>query len=360
MRGQVVALSAKTGKVKWNTFIVPPGHDGGVGVDHARGRHQDRPRLRRHRQRLPRARGRHDRRDRSRSTRKTGAILGKFQATAGDVWNGTSNAAEGPDYDFGASPQLFTGPNGEQLVGEGQKSGVYRALDRSDAWSRCGRRNVGPGAFVVGGVIGSTATDGKRSTARPPSAASSGRSASTAPTSGSRADGGPLKFNATSVANGVVYTTDMTGFLVGARGHDRGRAQPHPAGRPELGRRVDRGRHDLRGGRHAVERRATSRPTECARATRRPPAPSTTRTTPRRTRTSTSRLRPRPRSAQPRARSSSRPRARRPSASGRSACASTARRRRRRQTSTRGTGTRRRVTRSTRTRPTTPRRAGRP
>ena len=27
-------------------------------------------------------------------------------------------------------------------------------------------------------------------------------------------DGGPLKFNATSVANGVVYTTDMTGFLV--------------------------------------------------------------------------------------------------------------------------------------------------
>ena len=212
VRGQVVALSAKTGKIKWNTYTVPPGHDGGSvwttpAVDTKTGRvyvgtgnayHE------------PAA----DTTDAMLALDgKTGAIVGRFQATAGDVWNGTSNAAEGPDYDFGASPQLFTGPNGEQMVGEGQKAGVYHALDRNTMapfWSR----NVGPGAFVVGGVIGSTATDGKQIYG--PSTV--GGEQWSLGIDGSykwfSSDGGPLKFNATSVANGVVYTTDMTGFLV--------------------------------------------------------------------------------------------------------------------------------------------------
>src|SRR5256884_10015778 len=59
----------------------------------------------------------------------SGRILGHFQATPGDTWE-LSNPAAGPDYDFGASPNLFVGPGGRRLVGEGQKSGIYWALDR--------------------------------------------------------------------------------------------------------------------------------------------------------------------------------------------------------------------------------------
>ena len=212
VRGQVVALSAKTGKVKWNTYMVPPGHDGGsvwttpaidpntrtlyVGTGNAY--HE------------PAA----DTTDAMIALDAiTGTMKGKFQATEGDVWNGTSNAAEGPDYDFGASPQLFKGPDGRELVGEGQKAGVYHVLDRrtmEPQWSR----TVGPGAFVVGGIIGSTATDGQRIYG--PSTVG-GEMWSLGIDGGYgwfSTDGGPLKFNATSVANGVVYTTDMTGFLV--------------------------------------------------------------------------------------------------------------------------------------------------
>ncbi|HEX8054133.1 MAG TPA: PQQ-binding-like beta-propeller repeat protein [Thermoleophilaceae bacterium] len=212
VRGQVVALSERTGKLKWNTYTVPPGHDGGAvwttpAVDAKTGRlyvgtgnayHE------------PSA----DTTDSMLSLDgKTGAIVGKFQATAGDVWNGTSNAAEGPDYDFGASPQLFEGPDGRKLVGEGQKAGVYHALDRA-TMERQWSTTVGPGAFVIGGIIGSTATDGQRIYG--PSTIG-GELWSIDNKGGYQwftSDGGPLKFNATSVANGVVYTTDMTGFLV--------------------------------------------------------------------------------------------------------------------------------------------------
>ena len=212
VRGQVVALSAKTGKFKWSTYMVPPGHDGGAvwttpAIDAKTGL-------------LYVGTGNAYHEPASDTTdamismnARTGQIVGKFQATAGDVWNGTSNAAEGPDYDFGASPQLFEGPDGKKLVGEGQKAGVYHALDRATMapqWSR----QVGPGAFVVGGVIGSTATDGERIYG--PSTVG-GEMWSIGADGGYRwfsTDGGPLKFNATSVANGVVYTTDMTGFLV--------------------------------------------------------------------------------------------------------------------------------------------------
>jgi outer membrane protein assembly factor BamB/plastocyanin len=212
VRGQVVALSEKTGKLKWNTFMVPPGHDGGAvwttpAVDPKTGT-------------LYVGTGNAYHEPAADTTDAmvaldafTGAVRGKFQATAGDVWNGTSNAAEGPDYDFGASPQLLTGPDGRELVGEGQKAGVYHALDRhtmEPQWSR----QVGPGAFVIGGIIGSTATDGQRIYG--PSTV--GGELWSIGLDGSynwfSTDGGPLKFNATSVANGVVYTTDMTGFLV--------------------------------------------------------------------------------------------------------------------------------------------------
>jgi polyvinyl alcohol dehydrogenase (cytochrome) len=212
VRGQVVALDAKTGKVKWNTYMVPPKRDGASvwttpAIDTKTGR-------------LYVGTGNAYHEPASDTTdamvaldARTGRILAKHQAYAGDVWNGTSNAAEGPDYDFGASPQLFASGN-RKVVGEGQKAGIYWAVDRKTmkpVW----KSQVGPGAFVVGGIIGSTATDGKR--VYGPSTVGGELWSVGAKDGGYNwitTDGGPLKFNATSVANGVVYSTDMSGYLL--------------------------------------------------------------------------------------------------------------------------------------------------
>ncbi len=66
----------------------------------------------------------------------------------------------GPDYDFGAGPNLFsTVVNGRpaDIVGAGQKSGVYWALN-PDNGNVIWFRQVGPGG-VVGGIQWGTATD---------------------------------------------------------------------------------------------------------------------------------------------------------------------------------------------------------
>lgn len=63
------------------------------------------------------------------------------------------------DLDFGASPNLFHGEDGRLLVGTGQKSGVYHVADAATmdpAWKQI----VGTPS-AVGGIVGSTAIDGK-------------------------------------------------------------------------------------------------------------------------------------------------------------------------------------------------------
>jgi polyvinyl alcohol dehydrogenase (cytochrome) len=62
------------------------------------------------------------------------------------------------DMDFGASPNLFTDSKGRELVGAGQKSGVYHVIDAKTmkpVWTQI----VGP-PTAVGGIVGSTAIDG--------------------------------------------------------------------------------------------------------------------------------------------------------------------------------------------------------
>lgn len=62
---------------------------------------------------------------------KTGRIVWARQFTSHDVW--TMAEPIGPDYDFAAAPQLFEANIGGQLrrlVGAGQKSGRFWALDR--------------------------------------------------------------------------------------------------------------------------------------------------------------------------------------------------------------------------------------
>lgn len=88
----------------------------------------------------------------------TGARLWTRQTVSGDVF--TPINPRGPDADFGANPILFEG-GGRQLVGAGQKNGMFWTLDRRTgevAWSR----KLGPGSPLTGGVLNNGAFDGER------------------------------------------------------------------------------------------------------------------------------------------------------------------------------------------------------
>jgi polyvinyl alcohol dehydrogenase (cytochrome) len=93
----------------------------------------------------------------------TGAIAWADHTLSGDEF--TIAAPTGPDFDFGSAPNLFTTTNPgtgrpEQLLGIGQKSGFYWALDPGTGkvvWST----QVGPGS-ALGGIEWGPATDGRR------------------------------------------------------------------------------------------------------------------------------------------------------------------------------------------------------
>jgi polyvinyl alcohol dehydrogenase (cytochrome) len=207
-RGSVVAVNQASGRIRWQTFTVPPGRDGAAvwstpASDTATGRlfvgtgnnyHQPTTDTEDAMLALDAA---------------TGRILGGFQATANDSF--AADSPTGPDFDFGASPNLFDGPDGRALVGEGQKSGTYWALDRATmkpAWST----SVGPGG-VLGGILGSTAYDGTRiygADTLDGSVFALGRGGSRVWAS---PDVGAAHLSATTIAHGVLYTVDPAGFL---------------------------------------------------------------------------------------------------------------------------------------------------
>jgi hypothetical protein len=140
---------------------------------------------------------------------RTGKMLDHWAATPDDTFAADNPA--GPDADFGASPNLLTAPSGRRLVGEGDKTGMYWALDRArlqPVWSAL----VGPGS-AVGGIVGSTAADGSRiygSDALTSGIWALGPDDKQAWTS---SDAGTLDFSPVAVANGVLYTTDQAGIL---------------------------------------------------------------------------------------------------------------------------------------------------
>ena len=208
-RGSLVALDEGSGAPRWQTFTVPPGHDGGAvwstpAIDTRTGRLYVGTGNAYH---APAA----DTTDAMLVlSAATGAILGHYQTVPGDVWE-IQNPAAGPDYDFGASPNLITGPHGQALVGEGSKSGIYWALDRATmhpVWSV----QAGPGGQAGGGV-NSTAYDGARiygTDAFDSQVFALGRDGLRQWNS---VDAGPLHFSPVAVANGVAYTVDPAGFL---------------------------------------------------------------------------------------------------------------------------------------------------
>ncbi|MEH2379770.1 MAG: PQQ-binding-like beta-propeller repeat protein [Nostoc sp.] len=101
----------------------------------------------------------------------TGAIKWANKLEGYDTWTvacyfgGASNCPDpkGPDYDFAQAPMLFTvkdAGKSRDLLGAGQKSGVFWALDRDTGkvvWSRI----VGPGG-AAGGIQWGSATDGQQ------------------------------------------------------------------------------------------------------------------------------------------------------------------------------------------------------
>jgi polyvinyl alcohol dehydrogenase (cytochrome) len=97
----------------------------------------------------------------------SGAVKWSSRMTMGDVWNYAmalaGDARLGPDWDFGAGANLFTvdvGGKTRDLVGAGQKSGIYWAVDADDG-ALVWKTEVGPGGHL-GGVHWGTAVDGKR------------------------------------------------------------------------------------------------------------------------------------------------------------------------------------------------------
>lgn len=91
----------------------------------------------------------------------TGRVRWADRMEPSDVW--VPLDPSGPDYDFGSGPNLIsTTVSGRprQLLGIGQKSGVYWALDPATG-SIVWRTAVGPGSFM-GDMQWGSATDGAR------------------------------------------------------------------------------------------------------------------------------------------------------------------------------------------------------
>lgn len=117
------------------------------------------------------------------------------------------------DLDFGASPNLFRTRAGRLLVGAGQKSGVYHAIDPSTmqpVW-----KQIMGVPSAVGGIVGTAAYDGTALYV-PHSIAGylasldrDGRGVNWASPSADAVHWG----NPVTTANGVVYTVDLKGFL---------------------------------------------------------------------------------------------------------------------------------------------------
>jgi polyvinyl alcohol dehydrogenase (cytochrome) len=177
-RGSVIAMDARTGKILWQSFMAPPGYNGAAVwssqpvPDHKTGLlyvttgnsyavppgycvNPGQTQCKR----LP-----SDAHIDSivALSLKTGKVAWSHHTLTADTWT-VANPNNSPDFDFGAGVNLFTTTiNGKRtdVVGAGQKNGVYHALDPATGkviW----QTQAGPGG-VLGGIEWGTSTDGRR------------------------------------------------------------------------------------------------------------------------------------------------------------------------------------------------------
>jgi polyvinyl alcohol dehydrogenase (cytochrome) len=207
-RGSLVALDARTGKKLWQTYMVPDNHGlpggysgGGIWdttpvIDPKRnsvyvgtGNNYSVPdAVKACNKATPANKNCTDPTDYFDSVvaldLKTGKVKWANRALVYDAWNvaclivpagaGNCPSPEGPDFDFGGTgPNLFTvatdrdhagdgrgEKNGRDILGIGEKSGIYWALNPDDG-SVIWKTLVGPGS-ALGGIEWGTATDGDR------------------------------------------------------------------------------------------------------------------------------------------------------------------------------------------------------
>jgi len=229
-RGSLVAVDEASGSVRWISYTVPPGHDGGAvwstpAIDTAT-------------RRLYIGTGNAYHQPAADTTdamlvldARSGRQLGHYQATPDDTFAADNPA--GPDADFGASPNLLSSPTGELLVGEGQKSGVYWALDRASmrpVW----KTMVGPGA-ATGGITASTPYDGARIYGTDSADGQIWALGRDGVQAWSSLDPGTLDFAPPAIANGVLYTVDPGGFLVARDASSGTTLTTLPLGSPSFG-----------------------------------------------------------------------------------------------------------------------------
>lgn len=177
-RGSVVALDVTTGAVVWKTPMIEDGtyfqSDGKTPAGYAGAAiWSGVPAVDRHRKRLYVTTGNNYAMPSGVSAAPagdhvesivaldmtTGAIAWAKSMTTADVWTFTN--PNGPDFDFGCGANLFQAKVGgfvKDLVGAGQKSGIYWALD-ADTGSLVWKTQVGPGSHL-GGIHWGTAWDG--------------------------------------------------------------------------------------------------------------------------------------------------------------------------------------------------------
>jgi polyvinyl alcohol dehydrogenase (cytochrome) len=238
-RGSVTKVDATTGALQWKTYMVPNGYTGGsvwgstIVPDPARGvvyattgnnytasgdspdNHVDSVVA---------------------LNMNSGSVAWADRFATADDWNVACFSGptatncpvnSGPDFDFGSGVQLFTyrtasGP--KTIIGAGQKSGVYSAIDPSTGavlWAT----QVGPGS-ALGGIQWGSATDGNRIYVAignlygipyaTPSLGTAGSWAALDPATGhiiwQKADpNGSIDLGPLTVANGVIYAPSMAG-----------------------------------------------------------------------------------------------------------------------------------------------------
>jgi polyvinyl alcohol dehydrogenase (cytochrome) len=159
-----------------------------------------------------------------------------FVVNGSDNWNvaclvgfgpgqGNCPVAAGPDYDFASAPNLitYTAADGSQktILGAGQKSGIYYALD-PDIGAILWKTQVGPGS-ALGGMEWGSASDGKRiyvSIANlygiPTTVGGAGSWAALDPATGQILwqlgdPNGAITIGPVTVSNGAVFVSSMAG-----------------------------------------------------------------------------------------------------------------------------------------------------
>ena len=194
VRGRVCSLDVNSGKLLWQTFMVPEGYTGGAvwgstfGVDVKRNslyvttgnNHSVPPQVSACLKQASTVAQQQQCLDPQNYINAvlsldlyTGEVKWAHLSGGADTWivsclvsNPSSLPCPDPagvDYDFGSGPNLFTvNNNGQEIdyVGAGQKSGVYWALNPDDGSVRWATL-VGPGSFL-GGIQWGSAVEGNR------------------------------------------------------------------------------------------------------------------------------------------------------------------------------------------------------